>query len=910
MAELWYNLSPEQAAERLNTDLGRGLDAKSVRARREKFGINRVFTTPGASFVDCLKAVSCDINTYLLVILAFMAALFKQNESAVLLIALIVLNFAATLFTYVKSQNILRDMSVYAAPMSRVVRDGRVYAVKQSSIVVGDIVLLCAGDIVPADARIIESNGLCVLESELGGGAKAKKKNADIIYGLNIPFEKRTDMVFATSIVTEGVAKVLVCACGESTYAVASGNSREIVSNKSLKVLDTLKKYCSVWSLCMLALILVVTGIDLILGLESRGLFNIFITGASLSCAAMSEFYVIFAHFIIGCGLFGTIKKRGAVNAGAIVKNISTLEEIKDIDTLIVPKKGGFFTDSSAIDYLFTSDTLHRAEEKKLFNNCGRLLKIALLSSGYSVRPNAFADAASEANAIVHLAERIGIDRGVLAADRPILAYGTLFDDINCEAAIFTGDDTNVAVVRGEAAPILEHCTHYHDNGIVRRIDDRQRRHINDALRRIDEDGCRAVAVISKDVTSISLEDAGDYGWRLEGIIGIREGMLVDADRRIAACKKAGIHVIVLADDAQDPSRVYFKRIGLIEDDGEIITSAELSALEDKKFRADIGTYKMYEGLTLAQKRLLVARLKEDGRIIGVLGRELNDILLMDDVIGFTPAVTLADTNSSLDLGSSSSSQRESFGCEALKYACNVLVSPPERPSGGFNAMINAICSARIIYQNLMRMVKYLVTSQIARLVIVLYSVIVHSAWTKFSGADLFTPAQILFCGLIIDFAVVLVIAFQQASLDILSQKENTEERLERPIMHNFRPMLFGLFWGVLSLAAPLILSFIGKAVTGESLTSLVFISFVLTQLVVACEIIYEDSLFKRGHMINRVLALLWIVCILFFCATMAIPSIGSLFGIAPISLLQWGCVVCVPLLMLMMYEIYKKIKR
>ena len=112
MAELWYNLTPEQAAERLNTDLNRGLDAKSVRARREKFGINRVFITPGATFGDCLKAVACDISTYLLVILAFMAALFKQNESAVVIIALIVLNFSATLFTYLKSQNILRDIIV------------------------------------------------------------------------------------------------------------------------------------------------------------------------------------------------------------------------------------------------------------------------------------------------------------------------------------------------------------------------------------------------------------------------------------------------------------------------------------------------------------------------------------------------------------------------------------------------------------------------------------------------------------------------------------------------------------------------------------------------------------------------------------------------------------------------------
>ena len=97
MAELWYNLTPEQVSERLNTDINRGLDAPSVRARREKFGKNAVFLTPGATFGNCLKAVGCDISMYLLIILAFMSALFKQNVSAMVVLALIVFNFVTTL---------------------------------------------------------------------------------------------------------------------------------------------------------------------------------------------------------------------------------------------------------------------------------------------------------------------------------------------------------------------------------------------------------------------------------------------------------------------------------------------------------------------------------------------------------------------------------------------------------------------------------------------------------------------------------------------------------------------------------------------------------------------------------------------------------------------------------------------
>ena len=919
MAEKWYNVTPEEAAKMLNTDLLRGLDEKSVRARLEKFGKNDVFLTPGASFSSCVRAAARDVSSYLLIILALMAAVFKQNVSAVVVVLMIVINFILTLLVYSKSQKVLRDMASYAAPMSRVIRGGKLMAVRQSSLVVGDIVLVASGDIIPADARIVESRGLYVLESELGGDAKSRRKSSATVYGANVPMGERTNMVFATSLVTAGSAKILLCACGNDTFAAATGKKREIVQHNDLKVLKTLKKCCSVWSLCMIVLIFVVTGVDLALGLESRGLFNIFITGASLSCAAMTEFYVLFAYFIIGSGLFGTLKKSGPVNAGAVIKKISTLEEIKGIDTLIVPKRGGFYTDHSSLERIFCSDTLYRANEKNLYNHCGRAIKFALLSSGYAANPSVFDDLASEPSAIVTRAERIGIDRKVLAADYPLLFSGSGFDGINADCAIVAGAGNYIAIVRGEAAPILEHCTSYRNEDGFKPINERARKHINDALRAIDEEGCRAVAVITMETEATDFSALDTDGWRLEGILGISEPSLPDAEFNIRACMDAGINVIALADTERDPSRIYFKRIGLVADDSEIMTSSRLSEMGEEAFAAGTGTYKMYEGLTISQKRMLVGKMRHEGHVVGVLGRDLDDVLMLSDAdVGFSTGVTLSERAAALDIGGRDSTMfaknemENTSGCEALKYTCDVLVSPPESPRGGFNAMVKTLCTAKIIYQNLLRMVKYLFTSQIARLVMVVYSVVVRNVWPLFSGAEFLTPAQILFLGLIVDFGVVVAIGFQRAPDDILTERENTEERLERPFVYNFiKPLAFGLFWGLSAIAAPLILSLTGTELSGAPLTSMVFISFILTQLIVACEVLYEDSLFAmRGHRINRTMLVMWLAAAVFIAVGAFVPAFGKLFSMTMLTPVEWGCTLIVPVLMTAAYEIYKLIRK
>ena len=914
MAEKWYNITPSECAEKLGTDLDRGLDEKNARARLNKYGKNNVFITPGASFGRCVKAVGSDISFYLLAALAILAKIYNESVSALVILGLIVINLAFTLITYIKTQKILRNMSSHAAPMSRVIRGGKQIVIRQSAIAVGDIVLVRAGDIIPADCRVASAKGLKVLDNVSGDDTRSKPKNAKTVYGANVLPCDQDNMVFAASMVTDGAAKLIVCACGDDTLAALTGKRREIVPHDDLRVLKILRKTGLIWGLAMMALILVISIADIVAGLESRGLYNIFTTGAAIACAAMTEFYVIFAYLIIGCGLFGTMKKSGPVNAGAVIKNITTLEEIRDINTLIVPKMGGFYTDRSTVQYIYASDLLHRANEKNLYDTCGRTLKYGLLASGYAADQSVFKDTASEPSAIVACAERIGIDRMVLMADYPLIYTASSFGEVIADCAIVAGDGGYLALARGEAVPLLERCSFYMDGGIMVEIDERERKHINYALRAIDEDDCRAVAVVSKRTDETDMNNVGEKGWTLEGLIGVREPALTGAEDNVRACLDAGIRIIVLTDTEHDPSAVYFKRLGLIEDDDEIITAGEFESMGDEDIRRGLDRYKMYEGLTIRQKRKLIHVIQDEGGVVGFLGRKLNDVLLLSDAdVGFATGVTLTSHTASLEVDARASRGElaDIGGSETLKYTCDVLVSPPENKRGGFNAMVNSLSAAKLIYQNMMRMVRYLFTSQIARLVVVIYSVVVHNVWTVFKGTEFLTPVQIVFLGLIIDFGVVVSIAFRRPPADILTQRENTEEMLSKPFASIMKILAFGLVWGLAAIASPLALSLTGAELSGSQLRSLIFISFILTELVVACEVMTYRSLFAlRGRRINRPMAFMWLGAVAFIALGVLFPPFGMRFGLVMLTPLEWGCAFIVPGLMLILYEVYKLVKK
>ncbi|MBQ4601615.1 MAG: cation-transporting P-type ATPase [Clostridia bacterium] len=902
MAEKWYNLTPEQIEAKLSTDLTVGLTHRQASARLRREGRNTIYRTERPRASALVFDVLRDPCAYMLLAAAVLAWIFNENVGAPLVILLILLNSLLVLTAYIKARDLIAEAREQSIPTATVIRGGKQYLIRQDRLCRGDIIILTKGDVVPADARLIESFGLRVLEVALTGEVEKKRKDSKIIFANNLSPEKQSDMVFATSVVTEGQARAVVCETGTDTLAYLLGRTvKTEEKNEDPGILLSLKKHCSVWSLIMLVMVFVLTLFDFIIGFESRSIFNIFITGLAVATAGMCEYYLVFGYIILGCSMYSRPRKKDKASSGAVVKNIGDIDRIKDISALILPINGAFTAGRVRLKKLYFDSVLYAPDERNLQNNCAELISAALDSTSYTDNDyektyNRFKarDASVEEREIYTLARHSGVFDGPVYMASHILVGRRAEEEVTVTRVAVNGRIRKI--LRGSAEDILPICTLYRASEGVKPIKNEKNR-VSSIIKDLSDEGLYAVCIATKDIDE---KEAGE-GFVFEGFLCFNQPRLSGAAENVKRIQDAGIKIIMTAEDST--SRSYARALGILASDDGIMTSDKLRGMTDDLFRTNISEYTLYEGLDIPQKRLLIKHLQENGETVGCFGCSFEDMILIREAdVGFSSGITLARGNSLLSVGTEdepvhiSSQEEKGSGSEALKQTCDVIVSPAEGNEGGFNAITSAVARSRRALSSLYRVVRYLLISQCARLFVFLYSAMVPIDRIPFCGEDIFTPVQILVLGLVFDLGVVMAFAFKSHK-GIIAKRQYRDSSLKH--------MLFGVFWGVCALMFPALLRLMGVNLSNEAMSTMVFFGFLLTSLVSAFECVTDRSVFRKGFISNirGILAAVLTLGLIVLCA------FTKAFDCCMLTPLQWVMTALTPLCMLTMFEIYKIVK-
>ena len=918
MNDIWYDKTVEQIEQKLKTSTAKGLHQREAFKRKRKVGANIIYPIPKGSFYSYLKHIVTDFTSILLILTAIIAAVFENNVSSAVIIGILLLNYGLAIFSYVKAQRVLEDMGDFALPSAKVIREGRVYLIKQEDLVPGDIIHVSAGDIVPCDARLYDTDELEVLEANLTGVPHSVKKDENFIDYRNIIPAQQQNMIFASTIVTKGIGRAIVCVTGEDTQVCIFEKNTPIVSHEKLSIIGVLKKYCAVWSLVMLAVVFVLTILDLAVGTATRGLFDIFFTGLSLAVASMSEFYMAFGYIVIACGIFGAVQRFKDINSGAMIKNTVKLEVLKDLTCLVVPKECAFSIKNMRVERIFANSTTYGINDYKFIDNCRQVIHYGLISTGLYGRDKLVESNlkneninTAEEDSLIHIAEKFGLYTVELDKTFPLVEHVPMSEKSLFETSLVYTGGTYVVAARGEIHKILESCRYYTENGNIYPLTHDKINEIKISASLITREAYRVVGVASKTTIHATLSrlEACQADMIFEGFMAIREPMLPGAAKNISKCQAAGIKVIMLCEDISENNRHLAESLGIAHDTTDIINTNELAQMKDGLFRANIPIYRVYEGLTASQKKLLIQYLKDTGEVVGFLGRELNEIALFEHSdVSFAQSMTVSVkagkkgvdlTNRSVPIQTKDSKYSTKGRCEAVKFLSDVIISDADKQGrGGFNAIIDALTFSKVVYKNLLRMVKYLITVQSARLFLIMYSVITHEA--------LLMPIQILFSGLVIDFIAVIIIAFEKPSTDIMKQPVDTEKRLQNPLGHNMQCVIFGLFWAIIMIVMVRLLNYYYIPNTVGEMISGTFISFIMTQIITLNETMKERSLFIPNVRINGIYLITIVMAAAIITVGILFPPFGTLFGIVEINLITWGAVVAIPLCMLILYEIYK----
>ncbi len=931
MNENWYDKTPEQLERRFSVNRAAGLTRKGVQRARREYGPNSIYTAPKTTLADFRSYVPIDAAAVILLAVAVIARILELPIPVGSIVALIVVNFAAAAFTFLKAQKVLCGMHEYSLPACKVLRDGQLMLLEMNALVPGDVIFLSAGDIVPADCRLFQSENLTVHEGSLTGVQRSVPKSAGFSsFAPNLPLAARANMAYATTVVTGGNARAIVVATGAQTEAVIAGRVKPIVTHENLAIFAKLRRFCSVWSQTMLLLIFAVTVIELFAA-PADGIFNIFLSGLSLSVSAMSELWAAFGYVIIGCGIFGAMGRKKGVGTGALIKNAEKLEDLKTLDTLIVPKDGMISCCKAEAERIYIPRRLFSADDTDRRNAFAELIQRAVISTGiYGAGLSSLNSRARritvEEEAIIGLASRHKLYHAGLEKSYPIVEHCgvtelSLFDT----TLTLDADKKFLVVCRGEAQEILDHCESFVEHGRLYTMSTADRLEFLGAAQSLIRGSYRVTAVASRESPYNSLTRLGvlQNGLTFHGFIAMREPLQRGVAQTIERCRAAGVRVIMTTDRYTESDRYLASSIGVIESEKNILTAKRLEAMPRDLLRANLPLYSMYCGISTRDLSVIVSMLREDGAKVGLMAGGIGGALLLKRAdVGFAQSVTIspkAKTSDAVDIRSRTTPAYSritpptghTYDCEALKFISDVVVSDAdEHGRGGLGAVVSTLAFARTIYKNVRRMVYYLTTSQLTR-IFTAFGVLLTARTIGFSdgaaiGTSILTPIQLLVSGLALDFIAVIAAAFSKPPHDALTLRDDAEEILTAPLVKHVRTVVFALCQTSATLLVPLVCRLIGKPISAAEFGSVVFLTLTICQLVTLLELESEKSLFRTNLRLN----LVWLTYIAGLAGLIAlsllVPPIGAFCGVVKLPPAPAIATAVVPALMVLLYELYK----
>lgn len=913
MTDNWYKYSAEELCRILMTDEQSGLTRRFAAKKYKKFGPNVIYPVSRLSFSSYLKHVATDFTTLLMVTVALISAIFEHNIAGYVMTGLVICSLGFSIFTYARAQKILESLEGYTLPVVKCVRDGKLFVIAQKRLVPGDLILLSEGDVVPADARLIEAENFCCRENILFGFETPVRKSVSFFGSetAGLDESEQKNMVFADSIVTSGQARAIVCETGRNTAVWRKRKNRSLVSHEKLPILRVLKNHSKFWSVAMLGAFFVCVLLSLLIVGNNDSFSDIFMRGLSLSVASMSELFLAFGYIVIACGIFNAVKQYSDINSGAIIKNIASIDKLSRLSCIVVPKDAMFGSSNLSVDYVFVPGCGEVDIRSERNGQVDRLITYAIVSTGHygekEIKKKALFKNPDQ-EAIIAAGKRLSLynivlDRVYEQIDHRAYSQGSLFD-----TTLVRVEGEYVAVSGGSPDAILTQCVSYIENGTERRMTEQERINFRLCALSFSKRSLKVVAIASKKhaYNNISAVSRAQCELCFEGFLTMSSPLSLSVAQTVKNCKDTGIKTVMLCDDVNDSNVFFAQNIGVIEDEGQCITGVELSKMSPDLACTNASLYRVYSSLTPKQQKQLTLDLKKNGESVGVLGSSLADIETLEQAdVAFAQNITISNRSGGVisfnDDGMSavarSSATASKNGCEALKLSGDVILSDTDKHgNGGYNALVGAICSAKKIYLNICAMMKYLLAAQSMRFVLVFYSVI--------RGLQEPTALQVLFGGLAVDLVGVMIIAFEKQTQQVLRVRTRIERHLAHPFSSNIDALLLGIGAAAVLITAVSIAPVCG--ISGENLGTLLFFAMMLAQSIMLYQLKKDRAWFGRHGSANNVMLLFVMTLILFGVALVIIPPLGAVFGIGAFELSMLLILAGVGVASFLLVELYR----
>ncbi|MBE6688122.1 MAG: cation-translocating P-type ATPase [Ruminococcaceae bacterium] len=799
-------------------------------------------------------------------------------SDVVIILAVVLINAILGVFQESKAEKAIEALQEIAAATSKVIRDGKLIAVKSEDLVVGDIIVLEAGDAVPADARIIECASMKIEEAALTGESVPVTKQEEVIApnaNGDVALGDRKNMVFMGSTVVYGRGKAVVTATGMETEMGKIADALAQAEDGKTPLQIKLAGLSKILTYLVIGICVVIFGVKLIQdGLAFTTVIDSFMLAISLAVAAIPEGLATVVTIVLSIGVTNMSRR------SAIIRKLTAVETL-GCTQIICSDKTGTLTQNkmTVVD--------HYGEDESLLANAMSLCSDAEFDSEIGTAVGEPTECA-----LVNYAEKLGLSKN--EKKKEFVRVGEVpFDSMRKMMSTVhrTQDGALVQFTKGAPDEVLKRCTKALINGTVSDVTDEIRTQILAANKTMADKALRVLAAAKKDLTA---EPAKYEPEEVEndlcfiGLVGMIDPVRPEVKPAIDECRSAGIRPIMITGDHKDTAVAIAMQLGIIESADNAITGAELDNIADEDFDTEVEKYSVYARVQPEHKTRIVNAWRKKGRVTAMTGDGVND----------APSIKNADIGVGMGI----------TGTDVTKNVADMILA-----DDNFATIVSAVGEGRRIYDNIRKAIQFLLASNLSEVLSIFFATLL--------GFTIFQPVHLLWINLITDCFPALALGMEKPEADVMNRKP----RESREGIFAGGLGVAVAYQGVLVTLITLVSYFVGRDIlfaqhlaesvelhyTAEGLgTSMAFLTLSM------CEIFHafnmrslHGSIFKMKHQ-NMWLIGAGLLSFVLTTAVVEIDFLAKAFDLAHLNLTEYVIAMLLAVSIIPIVEIVKLIQR
>ena len=893
---MWQSLNLSEVKQKLKTNYQYGLTNEEVDRRFQKYGENKLEDKPKEKLIVKFFKQFNDFMIIILIIAAIVSAIIEVMQGSddfldsIIIIAIVIFNAVMGIVQEAKAEKSLEALKKMTAPVVRVRREGRIRQIESSALVPGDIVVLEAGNFVPADCRLISCVNLKTEESSLTGETIPIEKNASMVLEEKCGIGDCFNMVFATTVIVNGHGEAVVTETGMNTKV--GKIAKMIITNEAPETpiqrkLGEVGKTLGLACLGICALIFFIGIIKKIPPIE------MFMTSVGLAVAAIPEGLPAIVTIVLSIGVTKMAKKN------SIIRKLPAVETLGSSSVICSDKTGTLTQNKMQVVQVLTPNLNSSVGQLKEFNDIRKNkevnnsnTEIQNIESSFTIElatmctdveisyDNGRANISGDSTevAIVEECYKLGKTKKNLYNQFERIHDIPFDSSRKMMTTIHRIGNRYRIITKGAPDVLIKRCSKYFLSNQISSLNMSTYRLIEQQNEKMAQNALRVIAVAYKDVDVLPQKIESNYienDLIFTGLIGMIDPPREGVKEAISTCRSAGIKTVMITGDHITTANAIATELGILRKNDLSITGAELDRLPKDEFKKNIMKYSVFARVTPEHKVQIVKAFQGTGAVVAMTGDGVND----------APALKNADIG--IAMGQN--------GTDVAKNAADMVLT-----DDNFVTIVEAVKYGRTIFNNIRKAIHFLIATNVGEIVTIFLGLLIGMRSPLLA-------IQLLWINLITDSLPAIALGLENPEKNIMFEKPRNPKKSIFADGLWGRIIVEGSMIGILNLFA----FTIGKSFYGlEVGRTMAFVSLGLLELVHSFNIRTEESIFKTGLLQNKYLFLAFLGGAFLQTVVVVVPQLAGIFKLTNLSIRQWIQTIGISLLPIVLMEIQKVVNQ